>query len=84
MSYAVLGRALGEICPPCYITSGSSCEICPDGADDFPECAGCINGVRASLVSDASQSILLPVVAGVMTTLLVAWLSAKILRHPAA
>lgn len=83
MSYAAL-RSLGEICPPCYITSGGSCELCPDGAIDFPECAGCVNGVRASLVSEASQSILAPVVAGVLTTLLVAWLSAKILHRQAS
>lgn len=51
---------LGDVCPPCYINSGGDCEICPDGADDFPECAGCVNGVRASLVSAATSSIFAP------------------------
>jgi hypothetical protein len=75
------GSSLGEVCPPCYVNSGSECSLCPDDASDFPECAGCVNGVRASLVSAASQSIVAPVVAGVLTTLLVAWLSSKILDH---
>lgn len=76
--------ALGEVCPPCYINSGGDCEICPDGAGDFPECAGCVNGVRASLVSEATSSIFAPVVAGVLTTLLVAYLSSKIMHQRAA
>jgi hypothetical protein len=78
------GSALGDVCPTCYLNSGSECTLCPDGADDIPECAGCVNGVRASLVSAAGQSIFLPVVAGVLTTLTVAWLSARILHQPAA
>lgn len=73
---------LGEACGPCMIQSGSDCEICPDGAsDDFPECAGCINGVRPSVVSAAEQSILFPVVAGVLTTLLVTYLSIRLLHQ---
>jgi hypothetical protein len=64
------------------IASGSDCEICPDDAgSDFPECSGCVNGVRTSLVAEARQSLLFPIVAGVVTTLAVAWLSVKIL-HP--
>lgn len=75
-------RALGADCGPCYIQSGSDCEICPDDAgDDFPECSGCVNGVRASLVTAVAQSnIIAPVVVGVVTTLLGVWLTAKLLR----
>ena len=75
-------RALGEVCGPCMIQSGSDCEICPDGAsDDFPECAGCVNGLRPSVVSAAEQSILFPVVAGVLTTLIVAYLSVRLIHQ---
>ncbi len=72
---------LGEICPECYIASGGDCEICPDGADDFPECAGCVNGRRENLKSTLSDSLVIPVIAGVVTTLLVAYLSGKILHQ---
>lgn len=76
---------LGEACGPCMIASGDACEICPDGASaDFPECAGCINGVRQSAISEAEQSLLFPIVAGVVTTLLVTYLSVKILHGKAA
>ena len=79
---AGLGAASG--CPECTISSGGECAICPDDAsDDFPECAGCQNGVRQNLKSALSDSILVPVVAGVLTTLCVAYLSSKILRQPA-
>ncbi len=71
---------LGAICPECYVNSGGDCELCPDGADDFPECAGCVNGVRATLKSTLSDSLVFPVIAGVVTTLLVAYLSGKILH----
>ncbi len=71
---------LGEACGPCMIASGSDCEICPDGAgDDFPECSGCVNGVRATLVSKAEESIVLPIVAGVVTTLIVTYFSSRFL-----
>ncbi len=80
MSYVAV-RGLGDACGPCMIASGSDCEICPDGAgDDFPECAGCVNGVRTSLVAEARQSLLFPIVAGVVTTLAVTWLTLKIMR----
>ncbi len=73
---------LGDVCGPCTIASGGECEICPDDAgSDYPECAGCVNGVRASVLSEAEQSIFFPVVAGVVTTLLVAYLSTKILHQ---
>lgn len=81
MSYVQV-KGLGEACGPCMIASGSDCEICPDGAgDDFPECSGCVNGVRTTLVSAAEQSLFFPIVAGVVTTLVVAWLSVKILHQ---
>lgn len=81
MSYVSV-RGLGDACGPCTIASGSDCEICPDGAgDDFPECSGCVNGVRASVMSTAEQSLLFPIVAGVVTTLAVTWLSFKILHQ---
>lgn len=82
MSYARVRSlgALGADCGPCYIQSGSDCEICPDDAgDDFPECSGCVNGVRASLVSAAESSLVTPIVVGVVTTLLGVWLTARIL-----
>jgi hypothetical protein len=76
---------LGEACGPCFIQSGADCEICPDDANsDFPECAGCVNGVRASLVTAAESSIILPVVAGVLTTLLGVWLTSRLLHEDAA
>ncbi len=82
MSYVRSLRSLGEACGPCRIASGSDCEICPDGAGaDFPECSGCVNGERVSLVSAAEESLLFPIVAGVVTTLAVAWLSVKILHQ---
>jgi len=77
MSYVAV-RGLGAECGPCMIASGSECEICPDDAGaDFPECVGCVNGVRASVVSKAEESLLFPIVAGVLTTLAVTWLSFK-------
>lgn len=79
-----LRAALGDTCPPCYISAGSDCEICPDGADDFPECAGCVNGARTTLVSAAEQSIFAPVIAGVLTALLVAYFSHKFLGETAS
>lgn len=71
----------GGACPDCYIASGGDCEICPDGADDFPECSGCVNGARETLKSAISDSLVFPVIAGVVTTLLVAYLSGKILHQ---
>ena len=83
MSY-VRTRSLGEACGPCMIASGGDCEICPDGASsDFPECAGCVNGVRQSVVGAAAESPLFPIVAGVVTTLAVTWLSMKLLKKSA-
>ena len=75
-------KGLGDTCGPCTIASGSDCEICPDDASsDFPECSGCVNGARVSSLSTAEQSLLFPIVAGVVTTLAVTWLSYKILRQ---
>lgn len=80
MSYVAV-RGLGDACGPCTIAAGSDCEICPDDAgDDFPECSGCVNGVRTTAISAVEQSLLFPIIAGVATTLAVAWLSVKILR----
>lgn len=80
-----MSGALGDACPTCYISAGSDCEICPDGAGaDFPECAGCVNGVRATLVSAAEQSIFAPVVAGVLTALLVTYFSHRFLGDSAS
>lgn len=79
-----IGRALGADCGPCTIAAGPDCEICPDGAgDDFPECSGCVNGVRATALSTAEQSLVFPIVAGVVTTLAVTWLSLKLLKKAA-
>lgn len=76
---------LGDACGPCMIASGSDCEICPDGAgDDYPECAGCVNGLRPTALSEAEQSLFFPIVAGVVTTLLVTYLSMKMLREKPA
>lgn len=82
--HAPLSGGLGDVCPTCYLNSGSDCEICPDGADDFPECAGCVNGARATLVSAAEQSIFAPVIAGVLTALLVTYFSHKFLGDSAS
>jgi bacterioferritin-associated ferredoxin len=80
MSYARSIRGLGADCGPCTIAAGDACEICPDGvSDDFPECAGCVNGMRQTVISAAEQSLIFPIVAGVVTTLAVAWLSTKLL-----
>lgn len=80
-AYTRARRPLGADCGPCYIQSGDDCEICPDGTgDDFPECSGCVNGVRASLVSAAESSVVTPVVVGVLTTLLGVWLTARLLK----
>jgi hypothetical protein len=84
MSYARSIRGLGADCGPCMISSGGDCEICPDGVSaDFPECSGCVNGVRQSAISEAEQSLIFPIVAGVVTTLAVAWLSTKLLKKAA-
>ncbi len=84
MSYARSIHGLGAECGPCMIASGGDCEICPDGAStDFPECAGCVNGVRQSALSTAEESLVFPIVAGVITTLAVAWLSTKLLKKAA-
>jgi len=73
-------KGLGDACGPCMISYGGDCEICPDGAgDDFPECSGCVNGVRTSLVSEAKQSLWFPIVVGVVSTLAVTLLTYKIL-----
>jgi hypothetical protein len=78
-------RGLGAACGPCTIAASSDCEICPDNAGpDFPECDGCVNGVRQSATSAVTQSFVFPIVAGVVTMLTVTWLSAKILRKKAA
>jgi hypothetical protein len=84
MSYARTMRGLGADCGPCTIASGGDCEICPDGAsDDFPECAGCVNGMRQTAISAVEQSLLFPIVTGVLTTLAVVWLSHKMLKKSA-
>lgn len=78
-------RGLGDACGPCMISSGSSCEICPDNAGpDYPECDGCVNGVRQSTTSAVTHDFVFPIVAGVVTMLTVTWLSTKILRKKAA
>lgn len=77
MSYHARARALGDVCPECYMNSGDGCTLCPDDAVDFPECAGCVNGSRQTLLKSAQSSIVAPVIAGVATTLLVAWISSK-------
>ncbi len=80
MSYARAAK-LGADCGPCSIQSGGDCEICPDDAGaDFPECSGCVNGVRASLVSAAEGSIVTPIVVGVVTTLVGVWLTSRLMR----
>jgi hypothetical protein len=66
------------------IASGTDCEICPDGASsDFPECAGCVNGVRQSTAAAIKGSVFFPIAAGIATALTVAWLSTKLLKKSA-
>lgn len=70
---------LGDACGPCMIQAGDTCEICPDNAGaDYPECDGCVNGVRQSATSKFTDDLLFPVVAGVVTTLAVTYLSSEI------
>lgn len=53
-------------------------------ASDFPECVGCVNGARATLVSAAEQSIFAPVAAGVLTALLVTYFTHRFFSADAA
>jgi hypothetical protein len=69
---------LGDACGDCILVVGSDCVPCPNGSD-FPECIGCINGVRPEK-SDITKDILLPVVIGIVSTLTVALITRKLMR----
>lgn len=68
---------LGSPCGDCEITVGSGCLPCPSGAD-FPECAGCIDGMRPER-SDLAKDLLVPIAIGVATTLAVALIAKKLM-----
>jgi len=70
---------LGSACADCEIVVGDSCIPCPNGTD-FPECAGCIDGMRAER-TDVTKDVLVPVVVGVLTTLAVALIVNKLVRQ---
>lgn len=67
---------LGSACGDCEIVVGNGCLPCPSGSD-FPECAGCIDGVRPER-TDLTRDIMIPVVIGVATTLAVALIIKKL------
>ncbi len=69
---------LGSACADCEIVVGSDCIPCPNGSD-FPECFGCVNGVRAER-TDVTKDVLVPVVVGVLTTLAVALIVNKLTK----
>ncbi len=73
---------LGTGCSECEIVVGGSCIPCPNGVD-FPECAGCVNGVRPEQ-TDVTKDIVVPVVIGVITTLTIALITTKLLNAKAA
>jgi hypothetical protein len=75
-----MSGALGDVCPPCYISAGGTCEICPDDAVDFPECRGCVNGTRPSVTEAFRQSLFFPILGGVATTLLATFLAQRLFR----
>ena len=71
---------LGDVCGDCQIVVGDSCSSpCPSSAD-FPECAGCVDGVRP-VKADVTHDLLVPVVVGVLTTLAAAYLAHKLLNE---
>jgi hypothetical protein len=70
---------LGDACGDCQITVGDGCIPCPDNVD-FPECAGCVNGVRAP-TTDVTHDLLVPVVIGVVTTLTIALITHHLLQQ---
>ncbi len=70
---------LGSACADCEIVVGSDCIPCPNGSD-FPECAGCVNGVRSER-TDVTKDVLVPVVVGVLTTLAVALIVNKLVKQ---
>lgn len=69
---------LGSACSDCEIVVGSDCIPCPNGSD-FPECAGCVNGVRPEK-TDVTKDIVVPVVVGVVTTLVIALITTKLMK----
>ncbi len=69
---------LGDVCGDCMIVVGNGCLPCPDGAD-FPECAGCIDGMRPER-ADLGRDLLIPIVVGVATTLEVALIAKKLMQ----
>lgn len=71
-------RSLGASCSECEIVFGSACVPCPNGVD-FPECAGCVDGMRPEK-TDVTKDIMLPVVIGVITTLTIALITTKLLK----
>jgi len=70
---------LGDACGDCQIVVGDSCLPCPNG-DGFPECAGCVDGMRP-VKTDVTKDVLVPVVIGVFTTLAVALIAHKLLNE---
>ena len=68
---------LGGGCGDCEIVVGDGCLPCPHGSD-FPECAGCIDGMRAER-TDVAKDLVLPIVIGVATTLAITLIAKKIM-----
>ncbi len=58
---------------------GDTCVPCPNGTD-FPECAGCIDGSRPEK-TDVTKDLLVPIVIGVVTTLTIALITAKLMKQ---
>lgn len=69
---------LGTACSDCEIVVGSNCLPCPNGTD-FPECAGCVDGIRPER-TDFSKDIGVPIIVGVLTTLAIALITTKLLK----
>jgi len=69
---------LGSACGECEIVVGDTCIPCPNGAD-FPECVGCIDGMRPER-ADLGKDLLIPIVVGVATTLAVALIAKKLMQ----
>ena len=69
---------LGSACSDCEIVVGSDCIPCPNGSD-FPECAGCIDGMRPEK-TDVTKDIAIPIVVGVLTTLAIALITTKLMK----
>lgn len=70
---------LGDACGDCMIVVGDGCIPCPNGSG-FPECAGCIDGMRPER-TDITKDVLVPVVVGVFTTLAVALIAQRLLKN---